>query len=97
RIQPASLRLVDNVQFVMGQALRLAEKTYWASLKHSISFLYLTKWRGFDDLGMEFGVLGESFETSVPWDKVLNLCRNVKEVIKRKSKELGVKWTIISC
>ncbi|PIO64796.1 hypothetical protein TELCIR_13561 [Teladorsagia circumcincta] len=49
------------------------------------------------DLGMEYGVLGESFETSAPWDKVLNLCRNVKELIKRKSKELGIKWAIVSC
>ncbi|KAK6018293.1 hypothetical protein OSTOST_16133 [Ostertagia ostertagi] len=102
----------------MGQALRTAPKSYWASLKHSLSFMYLTKCKGFKiggeergkygyrltfaiaymrDLGMEYGVFGESFETSAPWDKVLNLCRNVKELIKRKSKELGVKWAIISC
>nr|CDJ91270.1 FAD linked oxidase and FAD-linked oxidase domain containing protein [Haemonchus contortus] len=154
RLQPASLRLMDNEQFIMGQALRLAPKSYWDSMKHSIGRAYLTKWKGFHademcaatcvfegtadevnneerklyaladkykgvvggeengkygyrltfaiaylrDLGMEFGVLGESFETSVPWDKVLNLCRNVKELIKRQAKALGVQYpTISSC
>uniref|UniRef100_A0A0M3I5H1 ATP-dependent (S)-NAD(P)H-hydrate dehydratase n=1 Tax=Ascaris lumbricoides TaxID=6252 RepID=A0A0M3I5H1_ASCLU len=42
------------------------------------------------DLGMEYGVIGESFETSVPWDKVTNLCRNVKQVIKREAKANGL-------
>ncbi|KHJ83995.1 hypothetical protein OESDEN_16296 [Oesophagostomum dentatum] len=48
------------------------------------------------DLGMEYGVLGESFETSVPWDKVLNLCRNVKQLIKRQAKALGVQYPVLS-
>ncbi|PIO64978.1 FAD linked oxidase protein, partial [Teladorsagia circumcincta] len=64
-----------------------AEKTLYALAQ---------KYEGVD-LGMEYGVLGESFETSAPWDKVLNLCRNVKELIKRKSKEIGIKWAIVSC
>ncbi|KAJ1355144.1 Alkyldihydroxyacetonephosphate synthase [Parelaphostrongylus tenuis] len=46
------------------------------------------------DLAMEFGVLGESFETSVPWDKVLGLCRNVKTLIKRLAKNLGVQYPV---
>ncbi|VDP12134.1 unnamed protein product [Heligmosomoides polygyrus] len=50
----------------------------------------------FQDLGMDFGVIGESFETSVPWDKVLNLCRNVKELIKRQAKALGVNYPVLS-
>lgn len=33
---------------------------------------------------MQFSVMGESFETSVPWDKVITLCQNVKEVIRRE-------------
>lgn len=48
------------------------------------------------DLGMEYGIVGESFETSVPWDKVEKLCKNVKELMKRKGQELGVKYPILS-
>ncbi|KAJ1349667.1 Alkyldihydroxyacetonephosphate synthase [Parelaphostrongylus tenuis] len=48
------------------------------------------------DLAMEFGVLGESFETSVPWDKVLSLCRNVKTLIKRLAKNLGVQYPVLA-
>ncbi|KAL6725734.1 hypothetical protein Aduo_007767 [Ancylostoma duodenale] len=152
RIQPASLRLMDNEQFIMGQALKVESKSFWASLKSSMSRMYVTKWKGFHidemcaatcvfegtaeevnneerrlyalaerykgvvggeengkygyrltfaiaylrDLGMEYGVLGESFETSVPWDKVLNLCRNVKELIKRQAKNLGVQYPVLS-
>ncbi|KAJ1355156.1 Alkyldihydroxyacetonephosphate synthase [Parelaphostrongylus tenuis] len=152
RIQPASLRLVDNEQFIMGQALKLEVNSYWAALKSSLSRLYITKWKGFHidemcaatcvfegsldevnneerrlyalaeeyngvvggeengrygyrltfaiaylrDLAMEFGVLGESFETSVPWDKVLSLCRNVKTLIKRLAKNLGVQYPVLA-
>ncbi|VDK59849.1 unnamed protein product [Gongylonema pulchrum] len=42
------------------------------------------------DLGLEFSIMGESFETSVPWDRVLVLCQNVKEVIKRVGKANGL-------
>uniref|UniRef100_F1KYD5 Alkylglycerone-phosphate synthase n=1 Tax=Ascaris suum TaxID=6253 RepID=F1KYD5_ASCSU len=143
--QPASLRLVDNEQFLMGQALKL-EETFWKSLSSKLAKLYVTRWKGFKieemvaativyegsageveaqerrlariadkygglpggeengkygyrltfaiaylrDLGMEYGVIGESFETSVPWDKVTNLCRNVKQVIKREAKANGL-------
>lgn len=45
---------------------------------------------------MEYGVIGESFETSVPWDKVENLCRNVKELLKREAAALGVKSEVLS-
>ncbi|KAJ1367712.1 Alkyldihydroxyacetonephosphate synthase [Parelaphostrongylus tenuis] len=45
---------------------------------------------------MEFGVLGESFETSVPRDKVLSLCRNVKTLIKRLAKNLGVQYPVLA-
>ncbi|KAJ1355149.1 Alkyldihydroxyacetonephosphate synthase [Parelaphostrongylus tenuis] len=47
RIQPASLRLVDNEQFIMGQALKLEVNSYCAALKSSLSRLYITKWKGF--------------------------------------------------
>lgn len=35
---------------------------------------------------MRFGVLGESFETSVPWSKCNDLCRNVKARIRLEAK-----------
>ncbi|XP_054976638.1 alkyldihydroxyacetonephosphate synthase, peroxisomal [Sorex araneus] len=48
------------------------------------------------DLGLEYYVLGESFETSAPWDRVVNLCRNVKERIIRECKEKGVQFAPLS-
>lgn len=38
------------------------------------------------DLAMRFGVLGESFETSVPWSKCHAICRNVKARIRLEAK-----------
>ncbi|CAI5762215.1 alkyldihydroxyacetonephosphate synthase, peroxisomal [Podarcis lilfordi] len=50
------------------------------------------------DLGMDHYIIGESFETSVPWDRVLDLCRNVKERIVREGKERGVQFPpFVSC
>ncbi|XP_026348254.3 alkyldihydroxyacetonephosphate synthase, peroxisomal isoform X2 [Ursus maritimus] len=48
------------------------------------------------DLGLEYYVLGESFETSAPWDRVVDLCRNVKERITRECKEKGVQFAPLS-
>ncbi|PAV84383.1 hypothetical protein WR25_07820 [Diploscapter pachys] len=152
RIQPASLRLVDNEQFIMGQALKTEDNSWWHSLKSSLSKMYITKWKGFSvdqmcavtcvyegqsdevdeqerrlnelaekfqgvaggeengkygyrltfaiaylrDLGMNYGVLGESFETSVPWDKVFTLCNNVKQLIRREAKKLGVQYPVLA-
>nr|XP_014349357.1 PREDICTED: alkyldihydroxyacetonephosphate synthase, peroxisomal isoform X2 [Latimeria chalumnae] len=48
------------------------------------------------DLGMDYYVIGESFETSVPWDRVLDLCRNVKERLVRECKERGVQFPPLS-
>ncbi|XP_055727497.1 alkyldihydroxyacetonephosphate synthase, peroxisomal-like isoform X7 [Salvelinus fontinalis] len=44
------------------------------------------------DLGMDYCVVAESFETSVPWDRVLDLCQNVKERIIRECRERGVQF-----
>uniref|UniRef100_A0A7E4VL31 Alkylglycerone-phosphate synthase n=1 Tax=Panagrellus redivivus TaxID=6233 RepID=A0A7E4VL31_PANRE len=152
RIQPASLRLVDNEQFIMGQSLKVAVDSFWKDLVSKISKIYITKWKGFKidemcaatcvfegtneevedhskklytlaekfggiaageengrygyrltfaiaylrDLGMEYGALGESFETSVPWDKVEKLCANVKQLMVRKGKELGVTHPLLA-
>uniref|UniRef100_A0A452UMP2 Alkylglycerone-phosphate synthase n=1 Tax=Ursus maritimus TaxID=29073 RepID=A0A452UMP2_URSMA len=47
------------------------------------------------DLGLEYYVLGESFETSAPWDRVVDLCRNVKERITRECKEKEICQTCV--
>lgn len=50
------------------------------------------------DLGLDYSVVAESFETSVPWDRVLDLCRNTKDRIQRECKERGVNFDpYISC
>ncbi|XP_032624374.1 alkyldihydroxyacetonephosphate synthase, peroxisomal isoform X2 [Chelonoidis abingdonii] len=48
------------------------------------------------DLGLDYYIIGESFETSVPWDRVIDLCRNVKERIVRECKEKGVQFAPFS-
>ncbi|XP_050404817.1 alkyldihydroxyacetonephosphate synthase, peroxisomal [Patella vulgata] len=42
------------------------------------------------DLGFEYYVVAESFETSVPWDRCLDLCQNVKERVHRECKDRGI-------
>ena len=50
------------------------------------------------DLALEYSVVAESFETSVPWDRVLDLCRNTKDRIHRECKERGVHFKpYVSC
>uniref|UniRef100_UPI00358FB4E7 alkyldihydroxyacetonephosphate synthase, peroxisomal isoform X2 n=1 Tax=Myxine glutinosa TaxID=7769 RepID=UPI00358FB4E7 len=44
------------------------------------------------DLGMDYYIIGESFETSVPWDRVLDLCRNVKARLVQESRDHGVQF-----
>ncbi|KJH41490.1 FAD linked oxidase protein [Dictyocaulus viviparus] len=128
RIQPASLRLVDNEQFIMGQALKIEIDEICAAtcvfegsadeVNHDEQRLYALaeQYNGvvggeengkygyrltfaiayLRDLGMEYGILGESFETSVAWDKVVGLCRNVKTLIKRESKKLGIQYPVLT-
>uniref|UniRef100_A0A8C7WP14 Alkylglycerone-phosphate synthase n=1 Tax=Oryzias sinensis TaxID=183150 RepID=A0A8C7WP14_9TELE len=48
------------------------------------------------DLGMDYFVIGESFETSVPWDRVLDICRNVKARIIHECKDKGVQFPPLS-
>ena len=36
------------------------------------------------DLGFDYHFIAESFETSVPWDRVSGLCRNVKALLAKK-------------
>lgn len=131
--QPASVRLVDNLQFQFSMALKPASEGLHA-LKSKVEKMFVTKLKGFDpqrmvactlvfegtseevtqqeanvyriaaqhrgmkagaengkrgyqltysiayirDFVMRHYVIAESFETSVPWSRVLELCDRVK-------------------
>ncbi|XP_044253457.1 alkyldihydroxyacetonephosphate synthase [Tribolium madens] len=49
------------------------------------------------DLALEYQIVAESFETSVPWDRALVLCKNVKEVIAQECQSQGIKFFMINC
>lgn len=49
------------------------------------------------DLGLQYEVVAESFETSVPWDRAVTLARNVKFVITDECKTLGITHFLINC
>ncbi|XP_076758899.1 alkyldihydroxyacetonephosphate synthase isoform X2 [Xylocopa sonorina] len=49
------------------------------------------------DLGLEYYVLSESFETSVSWNRALSLCRNVKSRVARECYSRGIERYFISC
>lgn len=131
---PASVRLVDNLQFQFGLALKPKSKGGMADLKSRAEKFFVTKVKGFDpykmvactlvfegtraeveqqqrdlyriaarhkgmkagaengrrgyqltysiayirDFLMNYYIIAESFETSVPWTKALAVCENVK-------------------
>jgi alkyldihydroxyacetonephosphate synthase len=136
---PASVRLVDNLQFQLSQMLK-PRATGWKAIESRIQKLVVTKVKGFDvermtactivyegsraevdaqrkhvqalarkygglaggsangqrgyqltfgiayirDWIMNHWLLGESFETSVPWSQALALCENVKRRIREE-------------
>ena len=142
---PASVRLVDNVQFHFGQALKPASEGAKA-LVSKAQKLFVTKVKGFDphqmvactfvhegtkegvslekktvarlakkhggmmagpengrrgytltfgiayirDFVMKHWILGESFETSVTWDKAIELCDRVKQRIHDECAARGI-------
>ncbi|XP_065920530.1 alkyldihydroxyacetonephosphate synthase, peroxisomal-like [Dysidea avara] len=146
RCAPASIRLMDNDQFLLGQAMSPAS-SLWKSFTDKLKLVYLTRFKGYEvdkiaactlllegtaaevstqeqrlysiaakyggipggeengkkgymltfviayirDMGFDYSFLGESFETSVPWDRVINLRRNVIDRIKRECERLGVR------
>lgn len=47
------------------------------------------------DLGLEYYILSESFETSVPWDRAISLCRNVKYVIGEECRKRNIRHFMI--
>jgi alkyldihydroxyacetonephosphate synthase len=155
RAQPASIRLVDNDQFIFGQALKGKPRSpTLAALKEAVGVAYLTRFKGFDphaiaavtlqfegshervaaqqaeifalarkhggvsggetnglrgyfltymiayvrDFAMKYGVLAESFETSVPWANVLSLCTDVKARVTEACARHGVRHPpLVSC
>ncbi len=48
-------------------------------------------------MGLDYGVVAESFETSVPWDRCLDLCRNVKERLRNEVKKYITTKALITC
>jgi alkyldihydroxyacetonephosphate synthase len=142
---PASIRLVDNIQFKFGLALK-AQASGFAALKERLAKLYVTRIRGFDpdemvaativmegskaevdyqqsnvnrlagkyhgfpagadagrrgymltyaiayirDFVARFHVIGETFETSVPWSNIHRVCQAVKE----KAAEQQMAWRL---
>jgi alkyldihydroxyacetonephosphate synthase len=47
-------------------------------------------------LALDYGIVAESFETSVPWDKCEKLCYNVKAVVTSECKKHGIDHFLIS-
>ena len=142
---PASVRLVDNMQFRFGQALK-ARSSGWRGLKSRFERWFVTRWKGFaaDELtactlvfegsarevdseertvsriaarhgglpvGAENGkkgyqltfgiayirdfimqhyVLGESFETSVPWGSINRVCDQVRRRVESEYRGHGL-------
>jgi alkyldihydroxyacetonephosphate synthase len=134
---PASVRLVDNLQFQFGLALKPKSTSVLADVKSKAEKFFVTKVKRFEPLkmvactlvfegarqeveqqerdlyriaarhkGMKAGsengrrgyqltysiayirdflmpyyIIAESFETSVPWSKALELCENVKRLL----------------
>lgn len=152
RCQPASIRLMDNQQFIFGQALR-PKPGYLGSLGTLFKKFYVTRIKGFDltqmcvvtllfegdkndvnlnekkiysiakefggmpageingergymltfviayirDIGLDHYVVAESFETSVPWDRALSLCKNVKHRVAKECQSYNIKHFMITC
>lgn len=49
------------------------------------------------DLGLDYRVLAESFETSVSWSRASDLCRNVKARVGAECRSRGIKHFLVSC
>lgn len=150
---PSSIRLMDNLQFQLGQTLK-PKASGLAALRSRLERLYVTRLRGFDvdrmtactlvyegtpreveaqkaaakkiaaahgglragssngergyqltftiaylrDFVMRHWILGESFETSVPWTKVIPLCESVKRRVHEEHRSRGLPGNpFISC
>ena len=143
---PASVRLVDNLQFQFGLALKPKSTSALADLKSKAEKFFVTKVKGFApdkmvvatvvfegtrgdverqqkdlyriaarhggmkagpengrrgyqltfsiayirDFLMNYYIIAESFETSVPWSHALSLCENVKRRLTDEYKRRGL-------
>lgn len=149
---PASIRLMDNEQFRLANALKPAHGA-WTNFVDSIKKFYVTAIKGFDvntlcaatlvfqgrkeeveyqqrvvyeiakkhrgmkadpesgrrgymltymiayirDIVMDYSFVAESFETSVPYSKTMQLCDAVKKRIKSSCLTLGIKKPPFVC
>lgn len=48
------------------------------------------------DLGFDYYIIAESFETSAPWDRVSDLIKNVKKCLERSCKNNGIQYPMYS-
>jgi len=143
--KPASIRLVDNVQFRLGQALKPAPSDRRKVLTSRLEKLVVTRVKGFDphqmvaatmvlegskeeveyqykvvldtakkfrgisggagngergymltyaiayirDLLADYYIVGETYETTVPWSRIHDVCDAVKRVAAAEHKRLG--------
>ena len=146
KLQPASIRLMDNTQFVLGSSLK-PEQSIFENFIDSIVRFYVVKIKGFSpenicavtmsfegtkhevakheaklnnlavskfnglvggagngirgyfltfviaylrDFGLQHQFIAESFETSVPWDKVEQVIRETKAQVLVDCKAAGI-------
>jgi alkyldihydroxyacetonephosphate synthase len=151
---PASLRLMDNVQFQLGQTLKPVSEGGLGAMMSSFEKYFVTKVKGFEvnsmaactlvyegtkeevaaqkrvakrlakrhkglgggssngergyqltfaiaylrDFVMQYDILAESFETSVPWSQASDLCANVKRRLTEEHAKRGLPGNpFISC
>eukprot|EP00795_Rhopilema_esculentum_P012578 gene12578-3277_t len=107
---PASIRLMDNAQFQFGQALKPGSTPVWTSIvpkyggipagvtngKRGYTLTFVIAY--LRDLGFDYHFIAESFETSVPWDRVSNLCRNVKALLAKKCSDFNIiRKPLVTC
>jgi alkyldihydroxyacetonephosphate synthase len=142
--KPASIRLVDNLQFRLGQSLKAAP-TGSKALKSKVEAVFVTRVKGFDphtmvaativyegtasevehqqkvvaatakrfggvqggsgngergymltyaiaylrDFLADYYVIGETYETTVPWDRIHDVCDAVQRVANSEHARLG--------
>ena len=142
---PASIRLVNNTEFRMGQALK-PEHSFWGGIMSSIQKFVLSRVKGFKldemaactflvegtpeevahqrktifrvakahkamsggasngkrgyaltfgiayirDFVSQLGIMGETFETSVPWSRIHDVTGAVTEELDRQMSRLGI-------
>ncbi|KFO22403.1 Alkyldihydroxyacetonephosphate synthase, peroxisomal [Fukomys damarensis] len=108
RCAPASIRLMDNQQFQFGHALKPQVSSIFTSFLDGLKKFYITKFKGFDPNQLSVATLlfeGDR-EKVLQHEKqvydiaakfgVIDLCRNVKERIRRECKEKGVQFAPLS-